>query len=112
MGGIVTVTLTESGDDVELRIEDQGPGIPLAEQEAIWERFYRVQSDQHRDVPGTGLGLPIVRALVNQRLGGKVELHSDGEHGTTAIVRITHRHEPVPRHITGTERAADQAGAE
>ncbi len=90
-GGIVTVTLTESSDDVEIRIEDQGPGIPREEQEAVWERFYRVQSDRHRDVPGTGLGLPIVRALVTQRFGGQVELHSDGEHGTTMMVRVPRR---------------------
>lgn len=87
-GGTVTVAFREVDADAELTIIDQGPGIPLDEQEAVWERFYRVQSERHRDVPGTGLGLPIVRALVQQRLGGVVELHSDGEHGTTVVVRF------------------------
>lgn len=90
-GGTVTVTLTDDGEWLELRIADEGPGIPVAEQEAVWERFYRVQSPHHRDVPGTGLGLPIVRALVRQRIGGDVELVSDGEHGTTAVVRVPRR---------------------
>lgn len=90
-GSTVTVTLTDDADWLELRIADEGPGIPIEEQEAVWERFYRVRSPQHRDVPGTGLGLPIVRALVRQRLGGEVELMSDGVHGTTAVVRAPRR---------------------
>lgn len=91
-GGTVTVTLNDDdANELELRISDEGPGIPIAEQEAVWDRFYRVQSPRHSDVPGTGLGLPIVRALVLQRIGGSIELHSDGEHGTTMVVR-------VPRH--------------
>ena len=101
-GGTVTVTLTEDGESLELRIADEGPGIPLAEQEAVWERFYRVQSPRHRDVPGTGLGLPIVRALVRQRIGGDVELISDGEHGTTAVVRVPRRR----ARVADTEPAA------
>ncbi|MDO9590384.1 MAG: HAMP domain-containing sensor histidine kinase, partial [Microcella sp.] len=88
-GGTVAVSLTEPvPSSIEVRIVDEGPGIPLGEQEAVWERFYRVQSPQHRDVPGTGLGLPIVRALVENRVGGQVTLSSDGEHGTTVVLRI------------------------
>ena len=90
-GGTVTVTLVDEGESIELRIVDEGPGIPLADQDAVWDRFYRVQSARHSDVPGTGLGLPIVRALVQQRIGGEVSLHSDGEHGTTAVVRVPRR---------------------
>lgn len=91
-GGTVTVTLNDDDtDELELRISDEGPGIPLAEQEAVWDRFYRVQSPRHSDVPGTGLGLPIVRALVQQRIGGSIDLYSDGEHGTTVVVRAPRR---------------------
>ena len=88
--GTVVVALTAPAEAawVEVRIDDEGPGIPLAEQEAVWERFYRVQSPQHRDVPGTGLGLPIVRALVELRIGGQVRLSSDGVSGTSVVVRI------------------------
>lgn len=87
-GGTVTVSLTQDEHWVEVEFVDEGPGIPLAEQEAVWERFYRVQSPRHRDVPGTGLGLSIVRTLVTQRAGGEVSLSSDGEQGTTMVVRI------------------------
>ncbi len=104
-GGTVTVSLTdaESASSIEVRISDEGPGIPLHEQEAVWERFYRVQSPRHRDVPGTGLGLPIVRALVEHRVGGEVTLSSDGESGTTVVVRI-------PRRPSAVE-LADQAAS-
>lgn len=86
--GTVTVTLGEHDDSVEVTVVDEGPGIPLPEQDAIWERFYRVQTPRHRDVPGTGLGLPIVRSLVQSRIGGEITLTSDGERGTTVRVRI------------------------
>ena len=107
-GGTVTVTLVADEQWVELRIADEGPGIPIAEQEAVWERFYRVHSARHSDVPGTGLGLPIVRTLVRQRLGGEVALLSDGVHGTTAAVRVPRRRVPA----AGGERATTRAQAE
>jgi signal transduction histidine kinase len=102
-GGTVTVTLSDDdANELELRISDEGPGIPLAEQEAVWDRFYRVQSPRHSDVPGTGLGLPIVRALVQQRIGGSIALHSDGERGTTMVVR-------APRHRVTLRRPSSAA---
>lgn len=105
-GGTVTVSLAdpEGASSIEVRIVDEGPGIPPHEQEAVWERFYRVQSPRHRDVPGTGLGLPIVRALVELRVGGEVTLSSDGESGTTVVVRI-------PRRPSAVELAGQAASA-
>jgi len=87
-GGTVTITLTEADESISVSVSDEGPGIPLDEQEAVWERFYRVQSQRHRDVPGTGLGLPIVRSLVEHRIGGTITLISDGEQGTMMVVQI------------------------
>jgi signal transduction histidine kinase len=87
-GGTVTIALVEADESISVSVIDEGPGIPLDEQEAVWERFYRVHSPQHSDVPGTGLGLPIVRSLVEQRLGGEITLISDGVQGTTMVVQI------------------------
>lgn len=88
-GGVVTISVSEHPELVEVKVTDEGPGIPLEEQEAVWGRFYRVQSTAaHRAVPGTGLGLPIVRSLIEARIGGEVSLTSDGQHGTTVTVRI------------------------
>lgn len=83
-GGRIHMTLRSNDGVAHLEVRDQGPGIPQDELELVWERFYRVQDDAHRDVPGTGLGLPIVRALTEQRLGGTIGLESNGVRGTVA----------------------------
>lgn len=91
-GGQVSVEVRADADFIEITIGDEGPGIPLDEQDAVWERFYRVQSTaSHRSVPGSGLGLPIVRSLVEGRIGGTVRLVSDGENGTTVTLRVPRR---------------------
>ncbi|WP_168916667.1 sensor histidine kinase [Microcella flavibacter] len=87
-GGLVEVSLAAHGDGWRVRIEDHGMGIPPDQLAHVWGRFSRVQDDRHRDVPGTGLGLPIVRELVEKRLGGVVRLESDGVSGTTALLDL------------------------
>ncbi len=87
-GGAVEVSLAPHGDGWRVRIEDHGMGIPPDQLAHVWDRFSRVQDDRHRDVPGTGLGLPIVRELVEKRLGGVVRLESDGESGTTVLLDL------------------------
>jgi two-component system, OmpR family, sensor histidine kinase TctE len=59
-GGIVTVAVASRPDAVELRVEDNGPGIPPAERERVFERFYRLH---HDGAKGCGLGLSIVREI-------------------------------------------------
>lgn len=110
-GGTVGVRLVEDGDELEVRIQDEGPGIPAADLDRVWERFFRVQDASHRDVPGTGLGLPIVKALVERRLGGTVRLESDGRSGTVAILRFL-RTAPRPSVLTGAIPVVTQSSAE
>jgi len=74
-----------------LRVVDQGIGIPPEHAAIVWERFGRVPTDAHREVPGTGLGLPIVKALVEQRLGGSVSVLPREGGGTIAEVRLPSR---------------------
>jgi PAS domain S-box-containing protein len=67
-------------------VSDEGPGIPAAERERIFEKFYRLDPDQRSGVSGTGLGLYIARELVD-RMGGRIGLlGSDG--GATFYVDI------------------------
>ncbi len=88
-GGTVRLDVIDEGDEtVEIRVVDEGPGIPAADLPHVWERFYRVQTERHREVPGTGLGLPIVKGLVETRIGGTIDIESDGLKGTTVILRI------------------------
>ena len=63
-GGQVRVTVGNHRDGIMLRVEDSGPGIPAVQYQRIFDRFYRVDGDQHAsDVIGCGLGLAIVKHI-------------------------------------------------
>lgn len=64
-----------SGSRLVVRIEDNGPGIPLNQRKKIFLRFYRIGNELERKKTGTGLGLYIVRLLVRQ-IGGKLFIRS------------------------------------
>lgn len=85
-GGAVTVRVMAGEDGTRLEVEDDGPGIPEAERDRVFERFYRLSRDARR--VGSGLGLPIVRALA-QRLGAEVRLEGGaGGRGLRAVIRF------------------------
>ncbi len=73
--------------DLVILIEDDGIGIPLEHQEAIFERFVRLNDGQHAHVPGLGLGLTGVKTLV-EAMGGGISLESHEGGGTRFTVRI------------------------
>lgn len=89
-GGAVTIDLRRDADTggAVVRVIDHGLGIPPEHRDMVWERFARAPIDAHRAVPGTGLGLPIVKALVESRLGGTVSIGETPGGGTTAEVRL------------------------
>jgi signal transduction histidine kinase len=60
----VTLSLTTDADDVVLLVADDGPGIPPADRERVFERFTRLDEARARATGGTGLGLPIARQIV------------------------------------------------
>jgi PAS domain S-box-containing protein len=81
-GGEVVVSTVPAAASVRVEVADQGIGIAAAEQEAVFEKFYR-GDPQHRAVPGgTGLGLYICRELV-QRMGGTIGVRSRPGEGST-----------------------------
>lgn len=61
-GGSVELSLTRDGEEWRLCVRDEGPGIPAAERERVFERLYRL--DSARDTPGLGLGLSLVQSVV------------------------------------------------
>jgi two-component system phosphate regulon sensor histidine kinase PhoR len=83
-----TITLEGTTDErgAVLRISDEGPGIPEADLERIFERFYRVDKARSRESGGTGLGLSIVKHLV-ELLGGRVRAANGRQGG--AVFTIT-----------------------
>lgn len=86
-GGHVTVRVKKSDGRVVLEVQDDGPGIPRAHLDRIFERFYRVDKGRARAEGGTGLGLSIVRHLVS-RMGGEVSVESRVGAGSTFRVSL------------------------
>jgi len=84
-GGSLTVTLSRVDDDVVIRVADNGVGIPKQALEQIFERFYRVDKARSRKSGGSGLGLSIVRTMV-QRNGGTIRVESELGKGSVFTV--------------------------
>lgn len=85
--GCITITLRKDQNDVLLVVEDNGNGIPEEILNQIMEPFVRAESDSHLSSSGTGLGLTIVRNLVENH-HGEFSLESEIGKGTTALVRL------------------------
>ena len=74
--------------NVALKVKDNGPGIPRAEINQIFKRFYRAPGPQSTRVKGTGLGLFIVRSVA-KRHGGRAWAESDGNgRGSTFFLKL------------------------
>ena len=78
----VWVDLAEGPKQVEIRIRDRGIGIPVSEQQTVFEKFVRGREAKSASIPGTGLGLAMVRHIV-QSHEGRVELSSRPGEGST-----------------------------
>ncbi|MDR6293031.1 two-component system sensor histidine kinase TctE [Inquilinus ginsengisoli] len=84
-GGVVTVAVAAEGAMALLRVEDDGPGIPAAERDQVFERFYRILGTEGA---GSGLGLAIVKEIV-ETAGGTVRLRDPASgHGLVAEIRL------------------------
>jgi two-component system, OmpR family, phosphate regulon sensor histidine kinase PhoR len=84
-GGRVTVTLETTGDDLVLRVEDTGIGIPRSEVDDLFQRFFRASNAKEQQITGTGLGLAIVASIVAAHQG-RVEVDSRERRGSTFSV--------------------------
>jgi len=85
--GQITVRLDLGESDWTLTVEDDGPGIPPEDLPHVFRRFYRVQEDRARHTGGVGLGLSLVRAIVESH-GGEVTLESRPGAGTEVRIRV------------------------
>jgi PAS domain S-box-containing protein len=85
--GHVTIRFTRQKNEYVFSVADNGIGIPEADQQHIFERFYRANNSTKIDTNGTGLGLYLVKLLVDA-FGGKIRLKSTEGSGTTFFVYI------------------------
>ena len=83
--GDVTVGARAWNEGVRLWIEDQGPGVPPVEHEAVFEKFYRGRPSGERVVSGTGLGLAIAREIVHAH-GGAISVEDVKPHGARFVI--------------------------
>ncbi len=79
--GRLTVTTATAGDWVVIRFQDEGPGIPAADRQRIFEPFYTTKPE------GLGIGLSVSRSLIEAH-GGKIAVHSREGKGTTFEIRL------------------------
>jgi PAS domain S-box-containing protein len=86
-GGRVELEIGRSGARVRFRVGDQGLGVPPAEQDRIFEKFFRLDPNLTRGVGGTGLGLYISRELVT-RMNGRIWVVSDGRNGSSFFLEL------------------------
>lgn len=81
-GGTIRLSLRRNAGEALLAVADDGPGIPQVEQARVFERFYRAEQAAARCVEGSGLGLPIARAMVELH-GGRMWVESRPGSGAT-----------------------------
>jgi PAS domain S-box-containing protein len=96
-GGSVDVLVSTENGEAVVEVRDTGMGIPEDEQARLFERFFRSSEATERAIPGTGLGLTIVKAIV-ERHEGTIEVESVEGEGTTMRIRLPVR---TPKRVEG-----------
>jgi two-component system, OmpR family, phosphate regulon sensor histidine kinase PhoR len=86
-GGDIRIALAKGPGSVEISIEDEGIGIPPEEASLLFRKFHRISSPETADIGGTGLGLYIVKSLVEAH-GGRVHLRSNPGVGSIFTVSL------------------------
>jgi two-component system sensor histidine kinase/response regulator len=99
-GGSILIGSKQEGNIAHFFVQDHGMGIPAGKLDQIFERYARVESDASRYIGGTGLGLPIVRQIVEMH-HGKVYVESTLEKGSTFHVKL-----PVTSHVETVNKTA------
>ncbi len=103
----VRMTLSEEGDRVVLDVDDDGKGIPEHQRERVFKPFARLDKSRHRASGGYGLGLSIVKRVVDWH-GGAIQI-SESEWGGARFRVILPRHQQK-QHVLGRRRGLQQSG--
>lgn len=100
--GTISVQVRAESGDCVIAVRDTGVGIGAEDLNLLFERFYRADNVRGRSVEGTGIGLSLVRGLVDLHRG-TVAIDSELDHGTTVTIR-------VPRSVSGAVVDSSPAG--
>jgi PAS domain S-box-containing protein len=111
LAGAIGVTLREAGGMAELQVVDTGVGIQPADLDRVFDRFHRAEGQGGRSVEGSGIGLSLVRELV-QLHGGTIAVASTPGQGTRFTLRLPFGHAHLPAHqlASGNAAGGDAAG--
>ncbi len=93
-GGYIDVRLTERSSDIELSIKNSGTGIKAEELSRVFERFYKVDKSRSLDSKGAGLGLYIVKLMIEMH-GGRIIARSDSEDTAEFIFNLPKQFSPI-----------------
>jgi two-component system, OmpR family, osmolarity sensor histidine kinase EnvZ len=87
-GGTAEIEVSEAArGQIEITIDDNGPGIPIAERQAVFEPFYRLETSRARATGGSGLGLAIAQHIVEAH-GGSIEIGDAPSGGARVTLRL------------------------
>jgi signal transduction histidine kinase len=86
-GGQILLSACLAAEELEIKVQDSGPGIAEGELEHIFERFYRSDPSRQRDANGSGLGLAIAKSIVEKH-DGRIWAESKPGEGTAILIRL------------------------
>ncbi|GAA0179346.1 hypothetical protein SH2C18_22340 [Clostridium sediminicola] len=86
-GGTITVFMHDKGDEIEISVKDSGIGIPKEKLNLVFQRFVQVEETLERNKEGSGIGLSLVKSLVNLH-NGEIRVESEFNNGADFIVQL------------------------
>jgi len=86
-GQTISLRLSANADVVSIQVDDEGEGIPAGERAQIWNRFWRGNDARRSNIAGTGVGLSIVRDLVDLH-GGRARVEDAAPRGTSIVIEL------------------------
>ena len=90
-GDMIAASIRQTGEKLQITVDDQGPQISEADRERIFERFYTCSESRNKQHSGTGLGLSIVKHIANL-YNGTVRVETNGQAGNRFIVLLQEKH--------------------
>jgi two-component system sensor histidine kinase/response regulator len=90
----IYITVTEEGEKIVVKLKDEGPGISKEDQKKLYQKFQRLSARPTGGESSTGLGLSIVKALI-EKMGSELFCESDEGLGATFVVKMDKSNEPV-----------------
>ena len=86
-GKTVAVVLESNNSKMEIKVDDDGPGIPEDKREEVFKAFYRIEGSRNKETGGVGLGLSIARDIIVSH-GGTIELGQSDMGGLRVLISI------------------------